>query len=204
VNVIADKPVPEAATGTRVRLDLFDSRKGLDRGRGRLVETAWYLCKCLVFLSPLPWPSSWKRSLLRAFGATIGPGVIIKPRVNIHLPWRLTIGDHAWIGEEVFILNFEPVSIGRHACISQRAFLCTGNHDFRDPSFAFRNAPITIGDGAWIGAQVFVGPGRKVGAEAVATAGSVVTADLPPQMICAGNPCTASKPRWPLPTTNNL
>lgn len=122
--------------------------------------------------------------------------MIIKPRVNIHLPWRLTIGDHSWIGEEVFILNFEAVMIGRHACLSQRSFLCTGNHDFRDPAFSYRNAPITIGDGAWIGAQSFVAPGTTIGTDAVATAGSIVTTDLPPSQICSGNPCTPIKPRW--------
>lgn len=181
---------------TRIRLDLFDESKGLDRGRGRAMEIAWYLTKCLFFLSPLPWPHRWKRFLLRCFGAGIGEGVVIKPRVNIHLPWKLTVGDHAWIGEEVFILNFERVSVGRHACLSQRVFLCAGNHDYRDPRFSYRNAPIEIGPGAWIGAQSFVGPATAVGADAVATAGSIVTKDLPAGMVCSGNPCAPVKPRW--------
>jgi putative colanic acid biosynthesis acetyltransferase WcaF len=198
VNIIADKPNLEVHE-SRVRLDLFDSTRGLNRGRGRLVELAWYLCKCLFFLSPLPWPNGLKRALLRGFGATVGKGVVIKPRVNIHLPWRLAVGDHAWIGEEVFILNFEPVTVGSHACLSQRAFLCTGNHDYRDPTFPYRNAPIDIREGAWVGAQVFVGPGCSIGTDSVATAGSIVTRDLPPGMVCAGNPCLPVKPRWPQP-----
>lgn len=160
------------------------------------MEAAWYLCKCVFFLSGLPWPYGLKRRLLRAFGARVGDGVVIKPRVNIHLPWRLVIGDHAWIGEEVFILNFEPVVIGRQACVSQRAFLCTGNHDYRDPTFTYRNAAISVGDGAWVGAQVFVCPGARVGVDTVITAGSVVTQDLPAGMVCAGNPCRPAKPRW--------
>jgi putative colanic acid biosynthesis acetyltransferase WcaF len=134
--------------------------------------------------------------MLRWFGAKVGQGVYIKPRVNIHLPWKLAIGDHTWIGEEVFILNFEPVTIGEHCCISQRAFLCTGNHDYRDPAMSYRNAPITIGPGAWVGAQVFVAPGVTVGSEAVVTAGSVVVTDLPAAMVCSGNPCAPRKPRW--------
>jgi len=159
----------------KTRLDFFDPNKGLDRGRSKLVEAVWYLLKCAFFLSALPWPSGLKVRLLRAFGAKIGRGVVIKPRVNIHFPWKLEIGDHVWIGEEVFILNFEPVRIGSHVCISQRAFLCTGNHDYNDPAFSYRNAPITIGDGAWIGACVFVGPGVRVDEEMVAAAGAVVT-----------------------------
>lgn len=195
VNSIADNQDVQPAE-TRVRLDRFDPGNGLDRGRGRMVELAWYLCKCMFFLSPLPWPYGLKRALLRLFGAAIGNGVVIKPRVNIHLPWRLSIGEHAWVGEEVFILNFEHVTIGRQACLSQRAFLCTGNHNFRDPRFSYRNQPISVGDGAWVGAQAFVGPGIGIGIDAVITAGSIVTKDLPPAMICSGNPCVAIKPRW--------
>jgi putative colanic acid biosynthesis acetyltransferase WcaF len=181
---------------TRVRNDLFDGRPDLDRGRARWVEALWYLLKCVFFLSALPWPGSLKRGMLRGFGAKIGRGVYIKPRVNIHFPWKLEIGDHSWIGEEVFLLNFEPIVIGAHCCISQRAFLCTGNHDFRQPNMPYRNRAIRIEDGAWVGAQAFVGPGVTVGAEAVIAAGSVATRDQPKEMRCAGNPCAPIGPRW--------
>src|SRR5262249_3617612 len=98
-------------TTTRVRNDLFDPRKGMDRGRPLWFETIWYLCKCAFFLTPIPVPSAIKRTILTMFGARIGKGVVIKPRVNIHFPWKLTVGDHTWIGEEVFLLNFEPIAI---------------------------------------------------------------------------------------------
>jgi putative colanic acid biosynthesis acetyltransferase WcaF len=181
---------------TRVRNDLFDPSTGLRRGRSRAVEAIWYLIKCNFFLSALPWPSSFKCQLLRAFGAKIGRQVYFKPRVNIHFPWKLRVGDFTWIGEEVFLLNFEPIHIGAHCCISQRAFICTGNHDFRRPEMPYRNRSITIEDGAWIGAQAFVAPGVRIAVEAVATAGSIVTRDLPAGMICAGNPCEPICARW--------
>jgi putative colanic acid biosynthesis acetyltransferase WcaF len=181
---------------TRVRNDLFDPRQGLDRGRSKFVEAVWYLVKWGLFLSPAPFPSSLKRGALRFFGARIGKGVVIKPRVNIHFPWKLSIGDFSWIGEEVFILNFEPVNIGAHCCVSQRAFLCAGNHDFRKPEMPYRNRPIVVEDGAWVGAQAFVAPGVIIGGEAVITAGSVVLASQPAGMVCGGNPCSALKPRW--------
>jgi putative colanic acid biosynthesis acetyltransferase WcaF len=181
---------------SRVRNDQFDATRGLDRGRSSIVEAVWYLVKWVFFLSAFPWPSPLRCRLLRVFGATVGAGVYIKPRVNVHFPWKLTIGDHAWIGEEAFFLNFEPVAIGPHACISQRTFLCTGNHDYRDPTMPYRNRPIEIGAGAWIGAQCFVGPGVHVGVDAVATAGSVVVKNLPAGMVCSGNPCVAVNPRW--------
>lgn len=182
---------------TRVRLDRFDPSFGLDRGASRIVEAAWYLIKVGFFLSALPWPTTFKVWLLRGFGANVGKGVLIKPRVNIHMPWKLGVGDHCWIGEEVFILNFEPVTIGNHVVISQRAFLCTGNHDFRSPEMPYRNRPITIEDGAWIGANVFVGPDVTVEREAVAAAGSVVTGDLSAGTVYAGNPATPRSRRFP-------
>lgn len=181
---------------TRIRNDLFNPREGLDRGRPVWVEALWYVMKCLIFLSAWPFPSALKRQILRAFGAKVGKGVVIKPRVNIHFPWKLAIGDFTWLGEEVFILNLEPVVIGAQCCISQRAFLCTGNHDYRQLHMPFRNQPISVGDGAWIGAQVFVAPGNTIGAEAVIAAGSIVTRSAPPATICGGNPCLVIRPRW--------
>ena len=186
----------EAARCTRVRNDLFDARRNLVRGRPLWVEATWYMVKCLLFLTAWPVPSMIKRAVLRLFGARIGKGVVIKPRVNIHLPWKLTIGNFTWIGEEVSLLNFEPVTIGEHCCISQRAFLCTGNHDFRQPTMPYRNLPITMGNGAWIGAQSFVAPGVNIGKETVVTAGSIVTHSLPAGMVCRGNPCLPIRPRW--------
>jgi putative colanic acid biosynthesis acetyltransferase WcaF len=181
---------------TRVRNNLFDAKKGLSRGRPLPVEALWYLTKILFFLSPLPWPSRFKCILLRCFGAKIGKGVYLKPRVNIHLPWKLKIGDYTWLGEEVFILNLEPVEIGRHCCLSQRAFICTGNHDYTKIEMPYQNRPIVIADGVWVGAQVFVGPGVRVNTDCVLAAGSVVTKDMPEGMICAGNPCQSIRHRW--------
>jgi putative colanic acid biosynthesis acetyltransferase WcaF len=182
--------------GSRVRLDSFKPSQGLDRGRSKLVEAAWYLTKSAFFLSALPWPNGLKRALLRLFGARVGKGVVIKPRVSIHFPWKLAIGDHCWLGEECWILNFEPVELSDHVCLSQRAFLCCGNHDFRAPDFAYRNGPIRVGRGAWVGAQVFVAANVTVADYAVATAGSVVLQDLPAGQICSGHPCRPVRARF--------
>lgn len=181
---------------TRVRNDHFDSSTGYARGRSVVVFALWQLVKWIFFRTVFPWPSGVKASLLRAFGATIGRGVCIKPQVNIHLPWKLAVGDHAWLGEEAFILNFEPICIGAHACISQRAFLCGGNHNYRDAAMSYRNAAITVEEGAWVGAQVFVAPGVTVGREAVISAGSVLLTNAEPERIYAGNPAAAKGWRW--------
>jgi putative colanic acid biosynthesis acetyltransferase WcaF len=181
---------------TMVRNDLFDRTRGLDRGRPFVVEAVWHVCKCFLFLNPLPVPSALKCLVLRLFGARIGQGVVIKPQVKILFPWKLAVGDFTWIGEEVLILNFEPLSVGAHCCISQRAFLCGGSHDYRQVDMPYRNGPIVIGDGAWVGAQTFVAPGVTIGNEAVITAASLVTKDQPPQMVCGGNPCVPVRNRW--------
>lgn len=183
-------------TKTKVRQDLFNPRLGLNRGVSRVKELLWYFCKILFFLTPLPFPSSFKASLLRIFGAKVGRGVVIKPRVNIHFPWKLEIANFAWIGEEVFILNFENIKIGSQTCISQRAFLCGGNHDFRDPTMPYRNGPIMIEDGAWVGASVFIGPNVVVGIDTVIAAGSVVSKSLEGNYIYRGNPAEKISKRW--------
>jgi putative colanic acid biosynthesis acetyltransferase WcaF len=134
--------------------------------------------------------------LLRWFGAEVGVGVVIRPRVNIHMPWKLKVGDHSWIGEEVFLHSLDRIEVGSHVCISQRAFLCSGNHDYRDVTFSYRNAPITVRDGAWLGAGAFVGPGVVVEEEAVLSAGSVATKNLQSAMIYSGNPAEAVRRRW--------
>lgn len=181
---------------SRVKLSSFNASVGLERGSSKFKEVLWYLTKVTFFLSALPYPNSLKVLLLKLFGAKVGLGLVIKPRVNIHFPWKLTIGDHVWIGEEAFLLNFEQLTIGNDVCVSQRTFLCGGNHDYRDPSMPYRNGPITLGDGCWIGAGCFVGPNVIVGIDSVLAAGSVITKNVETNCIYRGNPATFISKRW--------
>ena len=181
---------------TKVRLDLFGSYIGLDRGASKRKEILWYFIKVLLFLSAIPYSSKFKVFILRFFGAKIGTGVVIKPRVNIYFPWKLEIGNHVWIGEEAFLLNFEKLTIGNNVCISQRAFLCGGNHDYKVPSMPYRNGIITLHDGCWIGASSFIGPNVIIGTDTVISANSVVTKSLPENSIYGGNPIQFIKNRW--------
>jgi putative colanic acid biosynthesis acetyltransferase WcaF len=188
-----------AHSGSQVRNDKFDPGVGFQLGRPKTVFLLWYLCKCVFFLSAFPWPSGIKSMVLRAFGAEVGRSVYWKPRVNIHIPWRLKVGEFTWVGEEACFYNFALVTVGAHCCLSQRAFICAGNHDYTREDMAYRHAPIEIQDGVWIGAQTFVGPGVTLACDCVVTAGSVVTRSLPGGMVCAGNPCQPVRPRWKEP-----
>ena len=136
-----------------------------------------------------------KRVLLRLFGTSLGRGLVLKPRVRIKFPWRLTVGDHCWIGEGVWIDNLAPVTLGDNVCLSQGVYLCTGGHDHTRPTFDLITKPITVESEAWVGAMSVLLPGVTVGRGAVVAAGSVVTKDVPAGMIVGGNPARVIKPR---------
>ena len=194
-----DPPAPTTAVPSPVQtLSNYASR--FDRGRSRATEAAWLTCGQIVCETALPWPSAWKAGLLRRFGATAGPGVVLKPRVRVKFPWRLTIGRDCWIGEDVWIDNLSPVTLGDDVCVSQGAYFCTGGHDHTRPSFDLQTAPILVEEQAWIGAKAVLLPGVTVGRGAVVAAGSVVTRDVPPGMIVGGNPARPIKAR----TTTDL
>jgi putative colanic acid biosynthesis acetyltransferase WcaF len=150
------------------------SGTGYDKGRGLLWQAAWFATMNGVFMS---WwlPARFRPALLRIFGADIGQSVLIRHRVRILWPWKLTVGDDCWIGEGAWLLNLEDIAIGHDVCISQEAFLCTGSHDHNDPAFEFDNAPIRIGAGAWIAARATVLRGTDVPEGAVVTAGAIVS-----------------------------
>lgn len=164
-------------------------------GAGALKRLVWYGISALVFQSAVHLPYAWKSAILRSFGAIIGRGVVIKPRVTIKYPWRLRIGEYAWIGEQVWIDNLDDVMIGAHACISQGALLLTGNHNFSSKSFDLMVKPIEIADGAWVGAKCVVTQGVKIGSHAVLAVGSVTSIDLEDYCIYRGNPAEKLKER---------
>ena len=166
-----------------------------ERGAPAAKELLWRMVQQGFF--NVEWIKAYgmKHRILRSFGAKLEAGVVVKPKAKITFPWKLSVGANSWIGEEAWLLNLDQIKIGSNVCISQRAFLCTGSHDWKKESFDLITQPIVIGEGAWICADVFIGPGVTVGENAVVTAGSVVNKDLPAGMICSGNPCVAVKKR---------
>lgn len=155
---------------------------GYRKGRPIWVQVLWLLASGTIVM---PWwiPSQARVTVLRWFGASIGKGVLVRHRVRIHWPWKLTIGDNTWIGEGAWILNLEPVTIGKNVCISQDVLLCTGSHDRRSPTFEFDNAPIVIEDGAWIAARATILRGVTVGSRSTVGSTALLARDLPPDSI---------------------
>ncbi|MGX2039608.1 WcaF family extracellular polysaccharide biosynthesis acetyltransferase [Methylocaldum sp. MU1018] len=151
-------------------------------------RAAWYVLNAVLFDSWLCPFSSPKAFMLRCFGAEIGTGLVVKPRVNIKYPWNLAVGDHVWIGEGVWIDNLAPVRIGSNVCISQGALLLTGNHDYKDRRFGLMLGEIHIDDGVWIGARCLVAPGARCRRNSVLTAGSVLSKEAEADGIYGGNP----------------
>lgn len=156
--------------------------RGYDKGRGPLGQVAWLLVSGIIVVR---WwcPPRLRASILRAFGAEIGHGVNIRHRVRIHWPWKLSVGDNTWIGEDSWILNLEPVTIGSDVCISQGVLLCTGSHDRRSPTFEFDNAPIVVEDGAWVAVRATVLRGSRIGHDSVVGATALVSGTIAPGSV---------------------
>lgn len=179
---------------TAIDLSFF-TKKGYSPQASKFKQILWYFMNIIFFCCRLNVSSGLKVFLLRLFGAKIGKNVYVKPAVNIKFPWKLSIGNDTWIGENVWIDNLEFVTIGNNACISQASLLLTGNHNYTISSFDYRNAPIIIEDGAWIGAKSVVCPGVTVKSHAILTVGSIATKSLEAYTIYQGNPAQPIRKR---------
>lgn len=167
------------------------------RGRSGVVVLIWQVVQATLFgLSPQPL-YAWRRALLRVFGAKIGDGVVIRPTARITYPWKVEIGAFSWIGDHAELYSLDRIVVGAHAVVSQRVYLCTASHDYCGPSFPYLTAPISIGDQAWLAADVFVAPGVKVGRGALVGVRSLVMRDVPDGQIAYGAPARLRGARLP-------
>jgi putative colanic acid biosynthesis acetyltransferase WcaF len=155
----------------------------------------WYLVNRLLINTYFPCPQFIKQFFLKLFGAKIGTGVVIKPKVNVKYPWFLSIGNNVWIGEKVWIDNLAKVSIGNDVCISQGAMLLTGNHDYKKETFDLVLGEIHLEEGVWIGAMAVVCPNVRCKSHAILSVNSVANKDLEAYTIYQGNPAMAIRNR---------
>jgi len=180
---------------TGLSLDVAANRRARKYSTQEITRRiAWTAGQWLFRFSPRAC-FGWRRFLLRLFGAKVGRQVHIYNSAIIYFPWNLRIGDWSSIGEAALIYNLGPATIGQNVTISQRAHLCAGTHDYTKPDMPLLKPPIEIRDQSWICADAFVGPGVTVSEGAVVGARAVVTKDVAPWTVVAGNPARFIKKR---------
>ena len=164
------------------KLSLFESRRTF---WSNLTIVAWGIFgRPLVQASVLP--AFARKLILRLWGAKIGKRLVLRKRVKVHFPWNLEIGNDCWIGEEVWFINHEKITIGSNVCISQRSIICSGGHDYRSASLAYAHKPVVIKDGAWVCLDAKVLPGVTIGECSVVSAGEIVRRSLPDHLMLVG------------------
>ncbi|EIY9331114.1 TPA: WcaF family extracellular polysaccharide biosynthesis acetyltransferase [Escherichia coli] len=162
----------------------------------KIKSIIWYVLSFIFFETAIPFPSQIKCFILKLMGAHIGKGVVIKPNVKIKYPWNLYIGNNSWLGEKVWIDNLDIVTVGNNCCISQGAYLLTGNHDYRSECFDLIISPITIENEVWVGAKAIVTPGVHLKTGAILAVNSVAASDLNENSVYQGNPATFKRKRY--------
>jgi putative colanic acid biosynthesis acetyltransferase WcaF len=165
------------------------------RGKSVIIVQLWWLIQASLFkLSPQVM-YGWRRFLLRCFGAEIGKGVIIRPSIQITYPWKVTIGDYSWIGDDVVLYSLGEIIIGKNTVISQKSYICTGTHDYSKIDFPILAKKIVIGDECWLATDVFVSPGVTINKGVVVGARSTVIKDLDSNSVYVGSPARFIKKR---------
>ena len=132
-----------------------------------------------------------KRLIKRLFNQK-GKDFLIEPSFQCDYGWNIRVGDNFYINCNGVILDAAPVCFGNNVFIGP----CCGFYTVGHPlEVSLRNKgletarPITVGDNVWIGGHVCVLPGMTIGENAVIGAGSVVTKDIPSNVVAVGNPC---------------
>jgi putative colanic acid biosynthesis acetyltransferase WcaF len=166
------------------------------RGRPAIVVQMWWLVQSTLFCLSPQFMYAWRRWLLCLFGAKIGQGVLIRSSARVTYPWKLTIGNYSWVGDDTVLYNLGKIEIGSNVAIAHRVYLCTGFHDYENPNFTIRESSITVEDEVWLPNDVFIGPGVRIGHGTVVGARSSVFHDLPPMMLCYGNPAKPIRSRF--------
>ena len=161
----------------------------------RVMRALWEFC-WFLFCAWTPKPlNPWRLFWLRVFDAKIHGTPFVHQRARIAVPWNLTLHDRACLGDRANAYSLGEIEIGARATVAQEAYLSAASHDFDDPNMPLVAAKITIGEDAFIGARAFVLPGVTVGPRAIIGACSIVTRDVPENVVAAGNPCHVIRPR---------
>jgi putative colanic acid biosynthesis acetyltransferase WcaF len=165
------------------------------RGKADWYILIWWIVRGTIFKLSLQNMYGIRNTILRLFGANIGSGVKIRPSVVITYPWKIKIGDNSWIGDNAELYSLDTIKIGSNCVVSQRSYLCTGSHDYKDPGFSLITKPITIENNVWLGTDCFVNLGIKISEGCVVGARSSVFKNLEPGGVYCGTPAKFVKKR---------
>ncbi|HEY5978314.1 MAG TPA: sugar O-acetyltransferase [Microlunatus sp.] len=145
------------------------------------------------FNATRPSQSDLRAQLLKRMFAAVGDGCYIEP--PLHANWG---GRHVQLGNQVYanfnltLVDDGPIRIGDNVMFGPSVVITTGGHpvlpDLRRRSAQF-NLPVTIGNNVWVGSGVQIMPGTTIGDNTVIGAGSVVTRDIPSDVVAVGAPC---------------
>jgi putative colanic acid biosynthesis acetyltransferase WcaF len=165
------------------------------RGRSAVVVQLWWLVQATLFACSPQFMYGWRCWLLKMFGAKVGKAVLLRPSIRITYPWKVTIGDFAWIGDDVVLYSLGEIEIGENAVVSQRSYVCAASHDHTQQDFPIYAKKVCIGAQAWVATDAYIAPGVTIGEGAVIGARSSVFKDMPSGMVCIGSPCVPIKRR---------
>ncbi|QIG79516.1 LbetaH domain-containing protein [Stakelama tenebrarum] len=181
---------------------LLDARESGSRTGGasfslgvRLRRILFSVCWLAFARWTPPQARGWRRILLNLFGANVARTANVYSSAKIWYPPNLSMSEFSTLGPRVRCYNQAAIHIGPYAIVSQDASLCAGTHDYEDEHFQLIVRPITIGKGAWIAAEAFVGPGVTVGDHAVLGARAVAMKNLEEAVVYSGNPARMIKMR---------
>jgi len=175
-------------------LSLYKTPKGF-RGKSAIVVQLWWVVQGTLFALSPQFLYGWRRFLAKLFGAKIGKNVLLRPSVKMTYPWKVSIGDNSWIGDDVVLYSLGEIEIGSNTVVSQKGYICTGSHDYDKADFPIYAKKITIGSQCWLATDVSVAPGISIGDGAVVGARSSVIDNLDAFSVYVGSPAKFLKKR---------
>lgn len=170
-----------------MNLDIYN-QDDFDRGRSGIYIFLWWFIQGTIFKYSFHNMYGWRRFLLKIFGAKIGKNVKVRSSAKFTYPWKISIGDYSWIGDDVTLYSLDNIIIGSNCVISQKSYLCTGSHNIKSKAFDLLTSTIIVEDCSWIASDVFVHPGVVIKKYSVVGAKSNLTKDTVENSINSGNP----------------
>ena len=181
-------------------MDLEESKRRMHNGKlyyaGQpelIADQLTYLEKNFDYNQLRPSQQKEKQALLKQLFAEIGESCYIE--APFHANWggkHVHLGSHVYVNYNLTLVDDTHIYIGDHVMIAPNVVIATGTHpihpELRRKEAQF-NLPVHIQDNVWLGAGCLVMPGVTIGENSVIGAGSVVTKDIPANVVVVGNPC---------------